>query len=112
MLNTLVVTKKKGDQLNPANQREAVTFGRESVGLAADSYFILTPLLFKREWKGVRAGNFLNLAKMEGLVRSQRCRRTFKHRDGDTAVISNVCVAITKVLDAHFISTHLHHGPT
>lgn len=51
MLNTLVVTKKMRDQLNPANQREAMTFGRESVGLAADSYFLLTPLLFKREWK-------------------------------------------------------------
>lgn len=48
MLNTPVKTKKMRDRLNPANQREAVTFARESVGLAADSYFILTPLLFKR----------------------------------------------------------------
>lgn len=48
MLNTLVETKKMRDRLNPANQREAVTFGPESLGLAADSYFLLTPLLFKR----------------------------------------------------------------
>lgn len=45
MLNTLVETKKVRDRLNPANQREAVTIGRESVGLATE---LLTLLLFKR----------------------------------------------------------------